>query len=166
MDNFQLKNWIFLSYHTVVYWLFPTPQVILLLILLYYLINKLTVQLLKLCGNHRSINEQFDSKIRKFHSFRNYFTFTLLKFIFSEKATKFFRTSTIDLTVTTLLRTNLRWRFRKHLWPVANFGRRYFQLRKEPFCFNFPFKKYIFIYIKFRTLIRQTWVDGLFKLAW
>ena len=40
----SLDNWIFLSYHTVVYSLFPTPQVILLLILLYYLINKLTVQ--------------------------------------------------------------------------------------------------------------------------
>ena len=101
VDNFQLKNWIFLSYHTVVYWLFPTPQVILLLILLYYLIKKLTVELLKLYGNHRSINEQFDLKIRKFLSFRNFFMFTLLKFIYSEKVTKFFKTSTIDLTVTT-----------------------------------------------------------------
>ena len=36
----------------------------------------------------------------------------LLKFIYSEKVTKFFKISTVDLTVTIH-----KWRFRKHLWP-------------------------------------------------
>ena len=42
----------------------------------------------------------------------------LVKFIYSEKATKFCKTSTVDLTVTTL--TNVRWRFHKILWPSQN----------------------------------------------
>ena len=46
--------------------------------------------------------------------------YTLVKFIFSEKATKFYKISTVNLTVTTLHRTNLRWRFRKKLWPFQN----------------------------------------------
>ena len=37
----------------------------------------------------------------------------LLKFIYSEEATKFCEISTIYLT-------NLRWRFLKHLWPSQN----------------------------------------------
>ena len=42
-----------------------------------------------------------------------------LKFIYSEKATKFCEIFTVDLTVTTY-RTNLQWRFRKNLWPSQN----------------------------------------------
>ena len=42
----------------------------------------------------------------------------LVKFIYSEKATKFCEISTVDLTITTL--TNLQWRFRKILWPSQN----------------------------------------------
>ena len=45
----------------------------------------------------------------------------LIKFIYSEKATKFWEISTVDLTVTTYrTNTHLQWRFRKKLWPSQN----------------------------------------------
>ena len=40
-----------------------------------------------------------------------------VKSIYFEKATKFYKISIVDLT---LHRTNLRWRFRKILWPSQN----------------------------------------------
>ena len=43
-----------------------------------------------------------------------------VKFIYSEKATKFCEISTVYLTGTTFNRTILRWRFRKILWPSQN----------------------------------------------
>ena len=42
-----------------------------------------------------------------------------LKFIYSEKATKFCEISTVNLTGA-IYRTNLRWRFHKNLWPSQN----------------------------------------------
>ena len=41
-------------------------------------------------------------------------TFLFLKFIYSEKATKFCEISTVDLTVQNILKTNRRWWFRKN----------------------------------------------------
>ena len=42
----------------------------------------------------------------------------LLKFIYSEKATKFCEISTVDLSY--ILQSNLWWRFRKIMWPSQN----------------------------------------------
>ena len=41
-----------------------------------------------------------------------------VKFIYSEKATKFCEISTVSKLIVN--RTNLRWRFRKNLWPSQN----------------------------------------------
>ena len=41
-----------------------------------------------------------------------------VKFVYSEKVTKFCEISTVDWSL--LHRTNLRWRFRKNLWPSQN----------------------------------------------
>ena len=45
---------------------------------------------------------------------------TYIKFIYSEKATKFCEIFTLLLTSTNFVLTKVRWRFRKILWPSQN----------------------------------------------
>ena len=44
----------------------------------------------------------------------------VIKFIYSEKATKFCEIFPVDFDRYYIGRTNLRWRFRKNVWPSQN----------------------------------------------
>ena len=54
-----------------------------------------------------------------------FYIYWLVKFIYSEKATKFCKISTLNLT-TSSTQSNLRWRFHKILWPSQNFKQKAF----------------------------------------
>ena len=63
-------------------------------------------------GSSEDFESDFDFFVKE-HGFK----VQVLKFIYSEEATKFCDTSTVDLSYVV---PNLQWRFSKILWPSQN----------------------------------------------